>query len=216
MPPRSVPRERSPNRPVDPISPRKPIRRLCEITTGIATWLRRPQKRRQHAATRSVEIPAEIRQLEGKIGGKKYLRTRLAQNLLRFLDVAGKSRFLLDELRKAGILVVWREKNRDDFGLLESRLFEIEPFSGILPTMAGMTKYLGFLLVQKSVDFRQLSFELFLARHQHVQFRAFFLEGNILAGKLLAQRAQHLLRKNPAKNRTSNSRLFSFSWSISD
>ena len=160
--------------------------------------------------------PRRSNNLEGKRWREKYLRSRRTQNLLRFLDVAGKRRFLRSKLGKAGILQLAGEKKRDDFGLLHRRLFEIEPFFGVLRFSLQCTKYLGFLLIQKSVDFRQLIFQLFLARDRHVQFRAFLLEGNILAGKLLTQRPQTLLRKKAGKMPTSNSRFFSLSWSISD
>lgn len=128
----------------------------------------------------------------------------------------GKAPFPAQQARKGGNSTVGGRKKRDDFGLLHRRLFEIEPFFCVLRFSLQCTKYLGFLLIQKSVDFRQLIFQLFLARDRHVQFRAFLLEGNVLAGKLLTQRPQTLLRKKAGKMPTSNSRFFSLSWSISD
>ena len=48
--------------------------------------------------------------MEGKRWREKYLRSRRTQNLLRFLDVAGKRRFPRSKLGKAEILQLAGEK----------------------------------------------------------------------------------------------------------
>lgn len=90
----------------------------------------------------------------------KYLRSRRTQNLLRFLDVAGKRRFPRSKLGKAGILQLAGEKKRDDFGLLHRRLFEIEPFFGVLRFSLQCTNT-GFLLIQKERRFPPAHFPAF-------------------------------------------------------